>query len=75
MLPMICLSERHPQVQQSNSVTMETVLHPQSTELVCTAVLDRAISPYLFLEGFAVANRTLRYCRAKINPWKLRRQL
>lgn len=75
MLPMICLRERHPQVQQSNSVTMETVLHPQSTELVSTAVLDRAISPYLFLEGFAVASRTLRYRRAKINPWKLRRQL
>lgn len=43
MLPMICLSEHHPQ---------EAVLHPQYMGLVSTAVLDRAISLYQFLEGF-----------------------
>lgn len=52
MLPMICLSEHHPQVQQSNAVTMETVLHPQYMGLVSTSVLDRAISLYQLLEGF-----------------------
>lgn len=52
MLPMICLNEPHPQVQQSNAVTMETVLHPQYTGLVSTAILDGAISLYQSLEGF-----------------------
>lgn len=70
MLPMICLNEPHPQVQQSNAVTMETVLHPQYTGLVSTAILDGAISLYQSLEGFLWPTEH-RYCRAKTNLWRL----